>query len=53
MGVLLLARPAGTVEVDEETLQGRTAAAIADFRAAVALEPDLRRGETRYATCAA
>lgn len=52
-GTLLLARTGGTVEVDAETLKGRTAAAIADFRAAVELEPDLKRGEARYATCSA
>lgn len=50
---LLLARPAATVEVDEETLKSRTAAAIADFRAAVALEPDLTRGAAQYEICAA
>lgn len=50
---LLPATHAGSVEVDEETLQGRTAAAIADFRAAVELQPDLRRGEALYVTCTA
>jgi cytochrome c553 len=49
----LLAGSAGTVQVDEETLQGRTAAAIAEFRAAVELAPDLKRGEALFATCAA
>jgi cytochrome c553 len=49
----LLAPAAGAVEVDAEALAGRTAAAIADFRAAVALEPDLQRGESLFATCSA
>jgi cytochrome c553 len=50
---LLLAGTGSAVEVDAEMLKGRTAAAIADFRAAVELEPDLKRGEARYATCSA
>lgn len=52
-GLLLLAGQASTAEVDDEALPGRTAAAIADFRAAVELEPDLQRGEALFATCAA
>lgn len=44
---------AGGVEVDEESFSGRTAAAVAEFRAAIELEPDLNRGAAHFATCAA
>jgi cytochrome c553 len=52
-GALLLACAAGTAVVDEEALTGRTAAAIAEFRAAIALEPDRARGARLFDTCAA
>lgn len=52
-----LAKPAprtvGRAEFEAATLQGRTVAAIADFRAAAELDPDLKRGEIAYTTCAA
>jgi len=51
-GALLLVHTAGTVEVDPNVMQVRTAAAIADFRAAVELEPNLRRGAEYYKLCA-
>jgi cytochrome c553 len=51
-GMLLLMHTAGTVEIDPDAMQGRTAAAIADFRAAVELEPNLKHGAALYATCA-
>lgn len=44
---------AGPVEADADALPGRTAAAIAEFRAAAGLEPDLKRGESEFATCSA
>lgn len=51
--LLLVARTASAAETDAETPEGRTTAAIADFRAAVELAPDLKRGEALFATCAA
>lgn len=50
---VFLASAANPVEVDSGELQGRTAAAIAEFRAAVELEPDLQRGAALFAPCAA
>jgi cytochrome c553 len=52
-GLLLAGGAAGQVEVDPDSLQGRTAAAIAEFRAAVELEPDLARGAVLFETCSA
>jgi cytochrome c553 len=52
-GTLLLASAAGTAVVEEAALAGRTAAAIADFRAAIELEPDAGRGARLFETCAA
>jgi cytochrome c553 len=57
IGVAVIAAMAsfvvGSIEVDEKSFQGRTEAAIAEFRAAVALEPDLARGKTLFAACGA
>jgi cytochrome c553 len=50
---MLLSHAAGTVEVEPDAMQGRTAAAIADFRSAVELEPDLRHGAELFTVCAA
>lgn len=50
---LVLPDTAGPVEVDPEVLKGRTAAAIADFRSAVELDPDPARGAGLFAPCAA
>jgi len=47
-----LARAAGGAEVAPEKMQGRTEAAIAEFRAAVALEPDLKHGAELFTACA-
>jgi cytochrome c553 len=47
-----IADDAGAVEVDLDSYQGRTEAAIAEFRAAVALEPNLTHGKTLFAACA-
>jgi len=52
-GLLLLTRTAGTVEVASDAIAGRTEAAIADFRGAMKLEPDLQRGAGLFTTCAA
>jgi cytochrome c553 len=49
---LLLAGEGGTVEVDPASMQGRTEAAIAEFRAAVELKPDLARGAALFIPCA-
>jgi cytochrome c553 len=51
--ILLLPDTADPVEVDPEVMRGRTAAAIADFRTAVELEPDPLRGAELFAPCAA
>jgi cytochrome c553 len=49
----LLAAPAiGTIIVDPTSFQGRTEAAIAEFRAAIALEPDLQHGAELFKACA-
>ena len=52
-GLFLLTFTAGTVEVETETMEGRTAAAIADFRSAMKLEADLKQGAELFTTCAA
>jgi cytochrome c553 len=49
---VLTTQSAGTVDVEPDAMQGRTAAAIADFRAAAELEPDLKHGASLFATCA-
>jgi len=51
--VFVLSHTAGTVEVDPDAIEGRTRAAITDFRNAMKLEPDLQRGVELFATCAA
>jgi len=52
--VLSAAYAAGeTIVVDPNSLQGRTQAAIEEFRAAVALEPDLGHGAGLFKSCAA
>ena len=43
----LLLTAAMSVEVDPDVMQGRTAAAIADFRSAVGLEADAGHGGLR------
>ena len=49
--LLLLVQTAAPIEVDPNSMQGRTEAAIAEFRAAVMLEPDLKRGAELFGTC--
>lgn len=49
----LLLTAAVTVEVDPEVMKGRTAAAIADFRSAIELEPDAGHGAELFTPCAA
>lgn len=51
--ILVLPDAAHPVEVDPEVPQGRTEAAIAEFRSAVELEPDPARGAGLFAPCAA
>jgi cytochrome c553 len=43
---------AATVEVESDALEGRTEAAIADFRAAMKLAPNLPNGAAHFSTCA-
>lgn len=50
---LLWSHTAGTVEVDSAAIEGRTQAAITDFRNAMKLDPDLPHGARLFATCAA
>jgi cytochrome c553 len=50
--VVATASVAAVIEVDPDSYRGRTEAAIAEFRAAVALEPDLAHGKTLFAACA-
>jgi cytochrome c553 len=52
-GMWLLTPTAGTVEVESDAIEGRTEAAIADFRSAMELEPNLHHGAKLYSTCAA
>jgi len=52
-GALLLTQTASTVEIDSNAIEGRTEAAIADFRSAMKLEPNLRHGAELFTTCAA
>jgi cytochrome c553 len=51
--LFVLSHPAGAVEVDSDAIAGRTQAAIADFRSAMKLEPDLQHGAGLFTTCAA
>ena len=50
---VVLAVQAGPIEVDPNSFQGRTEAAIAEFREAVQLEPNLGNGAKLFAACAA
>jgi cytochrome c553 len=49
---LYVVRAAVSIEVDPESFQGRTEAAIREFREAVALEPSLAHGKDLFAACA-
>jgi cytochrome c553 len=49
---LALARTALPVEVDPHSYEGRTEAAIQEFRAAIQLEPNLEHGKALFANCA-
>ena len=48
-GVAGLAR---AIEVNVDSYQRRTEAAVAEFRSAIGLEPDLERGKALFAACA-
>jgi cytochrome c553 len=52
-GVFLRTHAAGTVEVESSAIEGRTEAAIADFRSAMKLKPNLEHGAELFTTCAA
>ena len=52
-GALLLNSTAGAVEVESSTIEGRTEAAIADYRNAMKLEPNLEHGAELFTICAA
>ena len=47
-----LAQTAAKIEVDPASLQGRTEAAIKEFRAAIDLTPNLDHGATLFVSCA-
>jgi len=49
---VLLAVRAGSIEVDPNSFQGRTEAAVREFREAVQLEPDLAHGAELFKGCA-
>ena len=49
---LLAVRAAGTIEVDPNSFQGRTEAAVQEFRAAVQLEPNFEHGAELFKACA-
>jgi cytochrome c553 len=51
-GAGLLAGAAATIEVSPESMRGRTEAAVAEFRAAVKLEPRPTHGAALFITCA-
>ena len=48
----LVTHAATTVEVEPDALEGRTEAAIADFRSAMKLEPNLQHGAELFSICA-
>jgi cytochrome c553 len=52
-GTCLVTHTAGTVEVESDAIEERTEAAIADFRSAMKLEPNLQHGAELFTTCAA
>lgn len=52
VGAAAAAGLSAAIEVNLDSYRGRTEAAIAEFRAAVALEPNLAHGKTLYAACA-
>ncbi|MGB5131164.1 MAG: c-type cytochrome [Steroidobacteraceae bacterium] len=49
----LLIRTAGAAEVESDSIDGRTEAAVADFRSAMKLEPNLQHGAELFTSCAA
>jgi len=49
---ILAVQAAGTIEVDPNSFQGRTEAAIQEFREAVQLEPNLGNGAELFKSCA-
>jgi len=51
--VALIAVRAVSIEVDPNSFQGRTEAAVKEFREAVQLDPDLGHGAELFAACAA
>jgi cytochrome c553 len=53
LSALSVARADDSIVVDPNSFQGRTQAAIEEFRAAVALEPDLQHGAELFKSCAA
>lgn len=52
-GAFLLVQTSAAIEFDPDSMHGRTEAAIADFRAAVMLEPNLPHGAELFPTCGA
>lgn len=51
-GAALLSLAGSTIEVDTHSYEGRTQAAIDEFRAAVALDPDVAHGKSLFTACA-
>ncbi len=52
VAALLAVQAAGTIEVDPNSFQGRTEAAIQEFREAVQLDPNLGHGAELFRACA-
>jgi len=52
-GAILLIPAAGAVEVEPGAIEGRTEAAVAEFRSAMKLEPNLQHGAELFTSCAA
>ena len=52
-GAFLLIPTVGAVEVESDPIEERTEAALADFRSAMKLEPNLQHGARLYTKCAA
>ena len=51
-GLFLATHAATAMEVDSNAIEGRTEAAIADFRSAMKLEPDTKDGAELFSLCA-
>ena len=52
-GLFVVTQPAAPAEIESNSIEGRTEAAIAEYRNAMRLEPDLPHGAELFSTCAA